>query len=293
MNKNCFECDIKQMKKISKYMGLDIERENKILEITDNYLKNCDMYKTNPEIMGEIWKEISKIIQTDNPYKDIKSYYNKLLLSMEKNIESIISTADNPNRQALKIAIIGNLIDFAAKHKFNEESLREMINNSSDTALKIDDSDKMFDEVQKADKLLYLGDNCGEIVIDKVFIKRLKKLNPKLKVYYGVRGKPIVNDVTMEDAEEVNMFEAANVISNGDGSLGTVLYETDNEFKNIFNKCDIVISKGQGNYEGLLGNNKNNIFFLFMAKCDLVAGPIGVKPMSIVCLKNNSNLKWG
>lgn len=291
MNKNCFECDVKQMKKISKHMGLDIERENKILEITDNYLKNCDMSKTNPETMAEIWNKISKIIQTDNPYKDIKSYYNKLLLSMEKNIESMISGADNPNRQALKVAIIGNLIDFAAKHKFNEESLREMINNSSHTALEIDDSDKMFDEVQKADTLLYLGDNCGEIVIDKVFIKRLKQLKPKLNVYYGVRGKSIVNDVTMEDAEEVNMFEVANVISNGDGSLGTVLDRTNNEFKNIFNKCDMVISKGQGNYEGLLGNKKNNIFFLFMAKCNLVAQPIGVKPMSIVCLKNNPNLK--
>lgn len=293
MNRECFECDINQMKKISKHMGLDIERENKILEIAENYLQNCDMSKTNPEIMCEIWKQISKVIQTDNPYKEVKSYYNQLLLTMEKDIESLISIADNPNRVALKIAIIGNLIDFAAKHKFNEKSLREMINNSYDTVLEIDDSEKMFEEVKNSKTLLYLGDNCGEIVIDKVFIKRLKQLNPKLNVYYGVRGKPIVNDVTIDDAKEVDMDKIANVISNGDGSLGTVLDKTNCEFKDIFKNCDMVISKGQGNYEGLLGNTRNNVYFLFMAKCNLVANPIGVKTMSIVCLKNNSKLKWG
>lgn len=279
------------MKKISNHMGLDIVRENEILEITNNHLQNCDMSKTNPEIMSEIWKKISKVIETDNPYIKVKSHYNKLVLSMEKDIESLISKSDNPNTLALKICVIGNLIDFAASHKFDENSLRKMINNSSNIVLEIDDSKKMFEKIKSSKTLLYLGDNCGEIVIDKIFIKRLKEMNPELDAYYGVRGKPIVNDVTIDDAKEVEIDKITKVISNGDGSLGTVLKNTSREFRNMFEECDMVISKGQGNYEGLLGNNKENIYFLFMAKCELVSRSIGVKPLSIVCLKNNKFLK--
>lgn len=291
INKDCFECDINQMKKISNYMKLDIEVENNLLDITNNYLANCDMSKTNPEIMGEIWRKISEVIETDNPYKEVKSYYNNLLLSMEKDIESLISKSDNPDILALKICIIGNLIDFAASHKFNENSLREMINNTSNIKLEIDDSKEMLEKIKDAKTLLYLGDNCGEIVIDKIFIKRLKQMNPELNVYYGVRGKTIVNDVTIEDANEVGINKVAKVISNGDGSLGTVLDRTSSEFRKIFKECDMIISKGQGNYEGLIGSSKENIYFLFMAKCNLVARSIGVKTLSIVCLKNKASLK--
>lgn len=286
MHKDCFECDIKQMMKISKHMNLDLEMENKILHVAYNYLSCCDMSKTNPEIMAEIWVRISNVLGSDNPYKEVKSYYNKMLIGMEKDIESVISSNENSNKIALKIAIIGNLIDFAAKHKFDEDSLKEMIDNAKDTVLEIDDSDKMFRNIKKAKVLLYLGDNCGEIVVDKIFIKRLKNFNPKLQIYYAVRGMSIVNDVTMDDAKEVEMDKVVNVITNGDGALGTVLSRTNTEFKDVFNKSDVVISKGQGNYEGLTGNKKENIYFLFMAKCDLVAKPLGIKTMSIVCMKN-------
>lgn len=146
--------------------------------------------------------------------------------------------------------------------------------------------------MKSAKSILYLGDNCGEIVLDKIFIELLSKEYPTCKVYYGVRGKPIVNDVTIEDALEVKMNEVATVISNGDGALGTVLKNTSTQFKQVFQQVDIVICKGQGNYEGLLGINKENVFFLFMAKCELVAKPVGVKTMSIVCMKNRMDLKW-
>lgn len=293
MKEMCFVCDIQQMKKISQFLKLEKRIEDTLIDITKEHLDSCDMDKANPEIMAEIWQKIIPVLGTDNPYKEIKNYYNTLVLSLEDTITRTIQESKNPLQTALKLVITGNLIDFAAKHTFNEQTLMEMINNIQETTLKIDDSNAMFNKMETAKTLLYLGDNCGEIVFDKIFIKALSKWYPKLKIYYGVRGKPIVNDVTIEDALEVKMHEVATVISNGDGALGTVLKNTSKEFKQVFQQVDMVICKGQGNYEGLLGNQKEDMFFLFMAKCELVASPIGVETMSIICMKNRMHLKWG
>lgn len=244
------------------------------------------MSQTNPETMGEIWEKIIPVMQTDNPYQHIKKHYNGILLSMEKELQDKINAHDF--NYALKLAITGNLIDFAAKHEFDETVLMDMLKNISNTNLAIDDSADLFNKIQNSSSLLYLGDNCGEIVLDKCFISRLKQINPGLKVYYGVRGKPIVNDATIEDAYEVKMDDVATIISSGVRTLGTVLYRTSREFQGIFHQSNLVICKGQGNYEGLIENEKEHIYFLFMAKCDLVARQIGVDKMSIVCMKNRN-----
>ena len=284
MHKDCFQCNINQMKKISQFLGLDHQTNERLIAITNDYQNHCDMTQTNPETMGEIWERIIPIIKTDNPYQHIKKHYNHILLSMENELQDKMNAHDL--NYALKLAITGNLIDFAAKHKFDESVLMDMLKRVSSTQLAIDDSADLFDKVQNSSFLLYLGDNCGEIVLDKCFISRLKQVNPCLKVYYGVRGKPIVNDVTSDDAYEVKMDEVATIVSSGARTLGTVLHRTSQEFQDIFHQVDLVICKGQGNYEGLMGNEKEYIYFLFMAKCDLVANQIGVDKMSIVCMKN-------
>lgn len=222
---------------------------------------------------------------SERSFRQIKSYYNQLVLSMSDLIDELIRKSSDRLVCGLKLAIAGNLIDFAAKHEFDENSLKEMIENISGTRLAIDHSAQLFGTLKNSRTLLYLGDNCGEIVLDKHFILLLKEYYPNLQVFYGVRGKPIVNDVTAWDALEVCMEEAATVISSGDGSLGTVLHRTSTEFQKIFRTADVVICKGQGNYEGLADCCRDNIFFMFMAKCSLVAAPLGVDKMSIVCMK--------
>lgn len=288
MHQECFDCDLNQMKKISAFLRLDKEKEERLIKIAGDYLKTCDMAKTNPEIMGGIWGLIKDIIGTDNPYEEIKSYYNQIVLSMSDMIRSLIDQSGGRLECGLKLAIAGNLIDFAARHTFDEDTFKELIQDIADTEIAIDHSKQLFQAVKSSCTLLYLGDNCGEIVLDKLFIELLKEYNPELYVYYGVRGKPIVNDVTADDAREAGMQEAAEVISNGDGSLGTVLPRTSPQFQEIFRTADVVIGKGQGNYEGLQECRKENLFFLFMAKCDIVAEPLGVKRMSVVCMKKDS-----
>ena len=293
MNKACFECDRVQMLKISQFLNLDKQTQEKLLTMTDTILKQCDMSKTNPEIMAGIWEEVIQILGNKDPYEKIKQYYNEFMMAMSETIRQEILSAEDPFESAIKIAITGNLIDFAAKHAFDESIIKKLLKDAEKTQLAVDDSNELKKQLNTAHTMLYLGDNCGEIVLDKLFIKLLKTQYPALKVYYGVRGKPIVNDVTIKDAAEVTMEEVAAVISNGDGSLGTVLERTSVDFQSVFNQADLILSKGQGNYEGLLGSSKENIFFMFMAKCELVAQSLGVPRLGIVCLKNRKQLKWG
>lgn len=282
---NCINCNVKQAIKIMEL--LDVERDTKEAMMREvlNYLSNADYSKCNPEVIAGTWDIIVKHIQNDNPYGDIKKYYNTEVQKIVEEIEKTIDISESNFDAMLKIAISGNLIDFAAKHKFDVKMLKEKIMNIENVNLAIDDSKELYEGLKGAKSLMYLGDNCGEICLDKLFIKYIKKEFPNIRVYFGVRGKNIVNDVTLEDAEMVDMQEVAEVIENGDGSLGTVINRVSSEFREKFYQCDVIIAKGQGNYESLSEIDRNNIFHLFMSKCHPVSRALGVKPMSIVCVE--------
>jgi len=158
--------------------------------------------------------------------------------------------------------------------------------NINAISLVVDHSESLYQRLKTARSLMYLGDNCGEICLDKLFIKYIKKEFPNIKIYFGVRGQAIVNDVTLEDAQMVAMEEVAEVIENGDSSLGTVIERVSDEFREKFYNADVVIAKGQGNYESLSEIDRNNVFHLFMAKCNPVSNSLGVKTLSIVCVEN-------
>lgn len=287
MHKQCFQCDLKQVKKISHLLSLNQTTEDLLFHKVQNYLDICDMNKTNPEILGEIWKIVSQTVKNDNPYKNIKSFYNQLIMNCVSKIEMFIK--DDLNL-ALRCAIAGNLIDFSAKDNLTSDEVKDVLFHSSSLELAIDDSKQLFSQLEHSSLLLYIGDNCGEIVLDQMFIRLLKKKYPYLKVYYGVRGKPILNDVTMDDIREVGMDQVAHIIDNGDGSAGTVLSRVRPEFKELFDNADVVISKGQGNYEGLFDCKKENLYFLFMVKCQLVADLSRTQVSQIVCAHHNMDM---
>lgn len=226
---------------------------------------------------------LTQALGQDDPYRALRTFYNAEVLRLAPQLRAQIAEAPDPLSMALRLAISGNLIDFAARHTFSLRMLKEKLMTVE--ALAIDDSALLFEALADANHLLYLGDNCGEIVLDKLFIESLKGRFPQLHVAFGVRGRPIVNDVTRMDASQVRMEDVAEVISNGDGALGTVLDHTSPAFRRVFAEADVVICKGQGNYESLMTCGKPNLFFLFMAKCEIVASPLGVPVLSIVCLR--------
>lgn len=288
---NCITCNINQAIKIMELFEVDRNIKEEMMREVLEYLSNADYSKCNPEIIAGTWDIILKYIENDNPYGDIKKYYNMEILKMTEAIDSLIENSDDKFNTALKIAIAGNLIDFAAKHKFDLEMLKEKIMNIEGLNLAINHSKDLYERLKTAKTVMYLGDNCGEICLDKLFIKYIKSEFPNIEVYFGVRGKIIVNDVTFDDALMVGMQEVAAVIENGDSSLGTVIERVSDEFKEKFYHADVVIAKGQGNYESLSESDKNNIFHLFMAKCEPVSNALGVKSMSILCVENKpSNL---
>lgn len=283
---NCITCNIKQTIKITELFEVDRSKKEEMMREVLEYLSKADYAKCNPEIIAGSWEIILKYIENDNPYADIKKYYNMEVLKMTESIEHLIESSDDKFNTALKIAIAGNLIDFSATHIFDLKMLMEKIVNIEKINLAIDHSKELYRCLKTAKSVMYLGDNCGEICLDKIFIKYIRNEFPNIKVNFGVRGKKIINDVTFDDALMVGMQEVADVIENGDGSLGTVIERVSSEFKEKFYQADVIIAKGQGNYESLSEIDKNNIFYLFMAKCEPVSNSLGVKDMSIVCVEN-------
>lgn len=281
----CLTCNINQVIKIMNILQIETSKRENIMSAVLQSLANQDYGKCNPEVMKETWQVIVEHTGNVNPYKDIKTYYNQEVMKMVEDMQKIIATSSQPLYTAIKIAIAGNLIDFAAKHHFSIDSLIQKMEKIESCPMGRDDSNQLFHDLKSAKTVLYLGDNCGEIVLDKVCIQTLKQYY-NIDVYFGVRGLPIVNDVTMEDANACHLDEVATVIGNGDGSLGTVIPLTNNAFQEVFHKADIVIAKGQGNYESLSEIKNKNIYHLFMVKCEVVANIAKVKPGDIVCMKN-------
>jgi uncharacterized protein with ATP-grasp and redox domains len=236
--------------------------------------------------MGELWQILLHHVGEKDPYAAIKSLCNQEAMKMIPATREKIARAKDPFTVALKYAIAGNLIDYGLEHPVSIEEQNAQIDAIANTAFSIDDSAKLLYAMEHAKTMLYLGDNAGEIVFDKLLIEQIRKRFPQIDLAFVVKGSPVLNDVTDVDAEEVGMREVARVIDNGDASPGTVLPRASEAFQAAFAAADVILSKGQGNYESLSGVEKENLFFLFTAKCDTVCVEAGVPKLSIVCMEN-------
>ena len=198
----------------------------------------------------------------------IKQHFNDLMLSLEPHMEQQIRNAEDPLKRAVQYAMAGNYIDFAVVKNVSEDQLREKLDTAAGISIDPKILDDFRSEALRARRLVYFTDNCGEIVADKLLIKVLRSINPKLTVTVIVRGKPVVNDATLEDAMQIRLSEAAHcVIGNGTGMPGNVIGIVSPEAAQEIRQADLLISKGQGNFEGLSGCGLN-IFYLFLCKCD-------------------------
>lgn len=277
INEECLPCLINQIIKVAKMTKAS--NKEALYHRVFEYLSTLDFTMTNPEVIGATFEMLKLHINNDDPYKNIRDYYNELFLKEIDIFEAKIDSFD----KAVKYAIIGNIIDFNPIHNSSISDITRWFDNVDNLQLTIDHIDKMIKDIKKAKSILYLGDNCGEICLDKILIKKIKEINPAINIYFGVRGKPVVNDSIMEDAYFVGIDQEATIISNGDNSLGTILHRTSQEFRSIYKTADIIIAKGQANYESL-SEEKKNIYFLLMVKCNVIAKYIGVDLKSLVCL---------
>ena len=286
IQEKCIPCIVNQAIKVADMVGL--EDKEQLLRKVFTYLSQVDFKASStPELIGEIFALLKKEIGNEDPYKETRLQYNKMFLEQIPELEQEINGAENPFLEAIKYAIIGNVIDFNPIHNRLLSDIEACFLRLKEEQLEINHSNILMQEIRSADTILYLGDNCGEICLDKILIKKIRELNPSCHVFFGTRGEAVVNDSVEEDAYLVGIDDYATVISNGDSSLGTVLYRTSKRFQEIYQNADIVIAKGQANYE-CLSNENTNIYFLLMTKCSVIANDIGVPEMKMICMKKQA-----
>ena len=275
---DCIPCFYRQALDTARIAGADEIKQKQIVDKISQLIPDFSLEASPPEMGREIYNLVGKISGVKDPFKEIKENSNKLALKLYPKLKQEINNSEDRLLAAVRLSIIGNLIDYGVKNSLNvEEEINYLFqgniivyNENSETTFKY----KKFKEaLNKANSIIYLADNAGEVVFDRLLIEELVKELGK-EVIYVVKDKPIINDALMEDALFCGINKVAKVISSGSDAPGTLLKYCSPEFIRIYQKAELIISKGQGNYESLSEEDKS-IFFLFRAKCPVIAQDVG------------------
>jgi uncharacterized protein with ATP-grasp and redox domains len=273
----CFFCLVKSFEKVLEKEDIPLTAKNQFThELTGFYTNNWGKLNS-PEFARELHALLRVYTHNDDPYRDRKKTSNDEVLELVPWLNRLISESDDRFITALRLSIAGNIIDFAANDSFDvKEEIRAALKND----FAIDHSERLHEAVALAKSILYIGDNAGEIVFDRLFIETLKSR----KVTYVVRGGPVINDATMDDALYTGMHSVARVISGGYDAPSAIPEKSGPEFRQLFETSDLIISKGQGNLEGLYSYNDKRIFFLLLVKCNVIAELLGVKKKGLIVM---------
>ena len=243
-----------------------------------------------PEIVAEVSKLQREFLGKEDDFTEIKKYFNALILSKEESISKIIESSDEPLFASAKYAMMGNYIDFGAMDSVDENKLNELLDNAMKIEFDRNEFDNFKNDLSKAERVVYLTDNCGEIALDKLFIAQIKKQYPNVVLEAIVRGYPVLNDSTLEDALQVGLDKVAKIGENGSDIAGTCLEKISKEAREKIDSADVVIAKGQGNFETMRHCNKN-VYYVFMCKCKMFADRFNVPRYSGMFL-NDRRMMW-
>ena len=268
LNPYCMCCAVnKQEEKIRKFPDMDKKTEymKKVMSI----LSSAEEQDCSPSLSVEIKKLYSEFWNCPaEDYTEIKKEFNQLMLNVEASVEEKIRTSADPLETALLYARIGNYIDFAALENVSQETMLKLLENENQEPLSQTEYANFQTDLSTAKTLVYLTDNCGEIVLDKLAVKILKEKYPQLNITVIVRGYPVVNDATMEDAEEIGLTDIVKLTGNGSNVGGTWFPGLSNEARTLLEQADVILAKGQGNFE-TMNDCGLNVYYLFLCKCDL------------------------
>ncbi len=258
---------------------LKIEIMNDIFDfLSDNFTRNTNSNKTGSIIHGMIKSKTG----CEDPYYNEKIKGNEIALSYLDDVKKILKE-NNTLESYVKIAIIGNILDFGAFTL--DDDIDAIINESLKKDLAVKDIEEFENSLKKHDKVLYLVDNTGEIVFDKLLMGKIKEYDVDITI--AVKSEPILNDACMKEAIEAGLDEFGQIVEIGAGTVGYVDSEISDEFREIFNSHEFIISKGMGNYEGLTETDLSDkdIYFLLCAKCNTIARDIGVNLKDMLLFK--------
>lgn len=268
----CIPCFFRQLLESARLVGASAYQQKKLIDGFCRVIPRLSLNDPPPKIACAAYGLISRICGASDPYKAIKQKSNAFALRLYPQLKAKVARAHDPLLEAVELAIAGNIIDFGVKNNVNvREELKKILAQEKRAARKKTRFHyaRFKRALAKAKTILYLGDNCGETVFDRVLIEEIKKLYPDRIVHYAVKSGPVINDALLEDARFCGLDSSARLIANGSRAPGTVLSLCSKEFKKLFRSADMVISKGQGNFESL-SDARRAIFFLFMVKCPVV-----------------------
>ncbi|MCK5005036.1 MAG: DUF89 family protein [Candidatus Aminicenantes bacterium] len=280
MRNECAVCILNQILRATDYMGLNEERSALVFkEALKKTLETDYACLTPPLFSGKIYDAITDLTGNGDPYKKLRKEQNDLVLdNIELFRERIIKSEDSLFT-SLFYSLLGNIIDYGGVEIFDTDQIFMEV---SDVNLAINDYEILKGKFENADTLLIISDNAGEAVFDMLLMEQIKLKYPEIKIIYGVRSGPAINDIIKEDAEYIGIGEIAEIIETGSTYAGTMINQSDPGFLEIYSGSDIVISKGQGNFETLEMETGKDIFFIFKVKCDIVADYSGLERGSLV-----------
>ena len=277
----CIPCYFRQALSSAEYVTSDPEKQRSVLHEVAKLIPRLSLEDTPAHNSTIVLRAANRILGVDDPYLEEKTKYNELALELYPRLVQIVKESPNPLETASRLSVVGNVIDLGIRAEINiEATIKQVLTGG----FKIDHVSRLLKILGKPRHVLYVVDNAGEIVFDKLFIEKLIEAGHKVTV--AVKSGPILNDATMEDARQVGLSDITEIVETGSDWVGVDLPTCSKQFQKLFVTADVVISKGQGNFE-TIGGSRPNLFIVLKAKCDAVAKEIGVNFGDLVFLQED------
>lgn len=267
-NLECVPCTVQSCLRLVDDGPLDDRTKEDLLRRALAFLADCDWRQSPPALARELHAMLCEATGDADPYRAIKERSNRTMLDRAGDLRARLAAAQDPFAMAVRLAVAGNVIDFGARHLFDPDAAIERVLAAD---LAVDHTEQLRADLARARSVLYVGDNTGEIVLDRLCLEVLARPG----VTFAVRGAPVINDATLDDARAVGIDTLARVITTGDDSPGVIPERASAEFRAALADADVVIAKGQGNLEGLWDETRE-IYFLLTVKCERVGRHLGV-----------------
>jgi len=280
IDETCVACIINQSVKVSDAINADTTLKKELTSSVEDMSRDFSFKQNPPEIAAYVYEKMADIANKSDLYDEVKALSTVKALSFVPLLKEKLHNSNNKLLTATKIAVAGNVIDLAAAVEFD---LEEELVKIFDTDFSHNDFDSLVNSLFSAKSVVILGDNVGEHIFDYMFVETLKELYPNAVYHYFVRGKPIINDVTLREAKEAGFENLCHLVDSGVNTPGFAYSRATQEAQELFDSADLVISKGMGNYECLSPSHRKKICFLLKVKCGVVANSLEKEIGDIIC----------
>jgi len=281
MKADCLACLYNQMLRVTKALDCDDSCAVEIMESSAERLARLRMDQTPPEAAAILYPAISRMLGKEDLYAKQKRESTERASKLIPGVEERVRSAANPLDAALRAAVAGNVIDLATEVSFD---LEEEIEKIFEAPFAIDHKGRFIRQLAAAKRVVVIGDNAGEHLFDRVMMQTFRERFPELEIAYFTRGRPIINDVTYAEAREAGIDEVARIVDSGVDTPGFLYERAGAEAREAFDRADLILAKGMGNFECMESWADGRVFFLFKVKCSVVAGKIGREIGDLVCL---------